>query len=125
MKKNLARLAREQSSCDLRTDLESDVHLWYKSYSLHIIVLRGGTIQHGRSDQLCFYSETVGPDWSGMRTSRSTYLHSKYVREVRMRKLRIDTRSSQYVLGGARTYLYLEVRVNRAGPISSIHTVKQ
>jgi hypothetical protein len=41
------------------------LHLWYKSYSLHIIVLRGGTIQHGQSDQLCFYSETVGPDWSG------------------------------------------------------------
>jgi hypothetical protein len=28
-------------------------------------MLRGGTIQHGRFDQLCFYSETVGPDWSG------------------------------------------------------------
>jgi hypothetical protein len=56
-------------------------------------MLRGGTIQHGRSDQLCFYSETVGPDWSGMRTSR-TYARcnqvrtrgaTKYVREVRMR----------------------------------------
>jgi hypothetical protein len=41
------------------------LHLWYKSYSLHIIVLRGGTIQHGQSDQICSYSETVGSDWSG------------------------------------------------------------
>jgi hypothetical protein len=40
-------------------------HLWYKSYSLHSIGLRGGTSQHGRSDQICLYSETVGPDWSG------------------------------------------------------------
>ena len=41
------------------------LHLWYKSYSLHIIVLQGGPVQHGQSDQLHFYSETVGPDWSG------------------------------------------------------------
>jgi hypothetical protein len=27
--------------------------------------VRGGTSQHGRSDQICSYSETVGPDWSG------------------------------------------------------------
>jgi hypothetical protein len=29
------------------------------------IMLKRCTIQHGRSDQLHFYSETVGPDWSG------------------------------------------------------------
>ena len=29
------------------------------------IRLKRCTIQHGRSDQICFYSETVGPDWSG------------------------------------------------------------
>jgi hypothetical protein len=33
-KKNLARLAREQSSCDLRTDLESDVHAYIRMSSI-------------------------------------------------------------------------------------------
>jgi hypothetical protein len=32
------------------------LHLWYKSYTLHIIVLRQCTIQCGRSDQICLYS---------------------------------------------------------------------
>jgi hypothetical protein len=35
MKKNLARLAREQSSCNLRTDLESDVHACIHMSSIH------------------------------------------------------------------------------------------
>jgi hypothetical protein len=34
-KKNLARLAQEQSSCDLRTDLESDVHAYICMSSIH------------------------------------------------------------------------------------------
>jgi hypothetical protein len=33
-KKNLARLAREQSSCNLRTDLESDVHAYVRMSSI-------------------------------------------------------------------------------------------
>jgi hypothetical protein len=40
-------------------------HLWYISYTLHIIVLWGHTIQRGQSYQLHSYSKTVGSDWSG------------------------------------------------------------
>jgi hypothetical protein len=33
-RKNLARLAREQSSCDLRTDLESDICAYIRMSSI-------------------------------------------------------------------------------------------
>jgi hypothetical protein len=65
--------------------------------------LGGGTIQHGQSDQLHFYSETVGPDWSG---------HAHLQREVRNGcKLRTQNwseyRSCKYVLRGARSCKYI------------------
>jgi hypothetical protein len=74
-------LVRDEDRSHLGMEM---LHLWYISYTLHIIVLRGGTIQHGRSDQLCFYSETVGSDWSGRAHLYKYVLASKYVREVRM-----------------------------------------
>jgi hypothetical protein len=96
------------------------LHLWYISYTLHIIVLRGGTIQHGRSDQLCFYSETVGPDWSSMRTSR-TYAKCNQVR-TRGADANSEPKTGRSIDRAASTYL--EVR-DHAGPISSVHTLKQ
>jgi hypothetical protein len=80
------------------------------------IRLKRCTIQHGRSDQICSYSETVGPDWSGMRTSR-TYLPtpSTYAR------CGCEPKTGRSI---DRASTYLEV-CDRAGPISSIHTVKQ
>jgi hypothetical protein len=50
---------------DARPEHHEMLHLWYKSYTLHIIVLWGHTIQRGQSYQLHSYSETVGSDWSG------------------------------------------------------------
>jgi hypothetical protein len=72
-------------------------HLWYKSYSLHSIGLRGCTIQHGRSDQICLYSETVGSDWSG-----HAHLHLKVrTRGADANPKVVRSPHLAYVLGGA------------------------
>ena len=63
-KKNLARLAWEQSLCTLRADLESDVHAYVRMSSIH-----NGLIQvmpkcihmyvHHKRIPLCIASHTV------------------------------------------------------------------
>ena len=79
------------------------LHLWYKSYSLHSIGLRKCTIQHGRSDQICSYSETVGPDWSGMRTSISKYVLLEVQTGRSINRVLEGFASCKYVLRGARS----------------------
>ena len=88
-------------------------HLWYKSYSLHSIGLRGGTSQHGRSDQICSYSETVGPDWSG-----HAHLQVRTCPPSTYARCEMDENPSP------RTGWSID-HVNGASPICSVCTVKQ